>query len=56
MKHVTLKNIYTGEIVFCKNINETIEGGGLSFVKVFKENNPQRTFLVNKEAFKILNK
>jgi hypothetical protein len=56
MKTVKLKNIYTGEIVYCKDMNETSEGGGLTFIKVFKEDNVQRTFLVNREAFNILDK
>ena len=55
MKIIKLKNIYTGEIVLCKDINETTEGGGLTFIKVFKEENQQRTFLVNREAFTFVN-
>jgi hypothetical protein len=54
MKLIKLKNVYTGEIVYCKDINETSEGGGLTFIRVFKEDNHQRTFLVNREAFRIL--
>ena len=54
MKLIKLKNIYTGEIVYCNDINETSEGGGLTFIRVFKEDNQQRTFLVNREAFRIL--
>ena len=56
MKIVKLKNIYTGDIVFCSDLNDTKEGDGKVFVKVFKEENPQRIFLVNREAFIILNK
>lgn len=56
MKIVKLKNIYTGEIVFCSDVNETIDGDGKTFIKVFKEEHPQRIFLVNREAFNILNK
>jgi hypothetical protein len=56
MKIVKLKNIYTGDIVYCKDLNDTTEGDGKVFVKVFKEENTQRTFLVNREAFTILDK
>lgn len=56
MKILKLKNVYTGEIVFCSDLNDTTEGDGKVFVRVFKEENPQRTFLVNREAFTILNK
>jgi hypothetical protein len=56
MKIVKLKNIYTKEIVFCRDLNDTTEGDDKVFIRVFKEENPQRTFLVNREAFVILNK
>lgn len=56
MKTVRMKNIYTGEIVFCKDLNETTEADNKVFVRVFKEENPQRFFLVNREAFTILTK
>lgn len=55
MKVIKLKNVYTGEIVLCKDINETTIGDGKTFIKVFKEEHPQRIFLVNREAFSILN-
>jgi len=54
MKVLKLKNRFTGEIVFCKNINDTSEGNGITFIKVWKEENPQRIFLVNREAFSIV--
>ena len=56
MKIVKLKNIYTGEIILCRDLKDTTEGDGKVFVKVFKEENPQRTFLVNREAFTVLDK
>lgn len=49
---VKLKNIYNGEEVFCENLNETYETDGITFIKVFRDNNPARKFLVNKAAFK----
>jgi len=56
MKIVKLKNIYTGEIILCRDLKDTTEGDGKVFVKVFKEENPQRTFLVNREGFTVLDK
>ena len=55
MKLLKLKNVYTGEIVLCKDLKDITEGDGKVFVKVFKEENPNRTFLVNREAFTVLN-
>lgn len=54
MKVLKLKNIFTGEVVFCKDINDTTEGQDYTFIKVWREENPQRIFLVNREAFTIL--
>ena len=54
MKLLRLKNVYTGEIVVCQDINDVTEGNGTVFIIVFKEEYPHRTFLVNKEAFKLL--
>jgi len=54
MKLLRLRNVYTGDIVFCKDLNDITESDELVFVRVFKQENPERTFLVNREAFKIL--
>ena len=51
-----LKNIFNGEIVFCENIEDTKIVEGLNFIKVFTEENINRFFLVNRAAYKILNK
>lgn len=51
MKSVKLKNIFNGEIVYCNDLNDITETNGVKFIKVFKEENLDRTFLVNKEAF-----
>jgi len=56
MKVVKLKNIYTGETVVCEKFEETVQSDGKVFVRVYKEENPLRTFLVNREAFVVLNK
>lgn len=55
MKLLKLKNVYTGEIVLCEDLRDITEGDGKIFVKVFKEENPNRTFLVNREAFTVQN-
>jgi hypothetical protein len=48
-----LKNRYTGEVVYCTNIKEVIEQAPYNFIRVFKEDLPQRTYLVNKDAFEL---
>ena len=55
MKPTKLKNIYTGDIVYCNNINENSIVDDKVFIKVFKEENLNRTFLVNLAAFKATN-
>ena len=54
MKLLRLRNVYTGEVVVCEDINDVVEGNGINFITVFREEYPHRTFLVNKEAFKVL--
>lgn len=56
MKVFKLKNRFTGDIVYCKDMNSITEANGMKFIKVYKEENPQRIFLVNLEAFTILDK
>ena len=51
-----LKNIFNGEIVFCKNIEDIRVVEDINFIKVFTEENIKRFFLVNRAAYKILNK
>jgi len=54
MKVYKLENIFTGDIVFCENIEEVKPIDNLKFITVFKEENTNRTFLVNKDAFKVI--
>ena len=54
MKPTKLKNIYTGDIVYCHNTNEITLVEEKSFIKVYSEDNPQRIFLVNRAAFNII--
>jgi hypothetical protein len=56
MKLVKLKNKFTGDIVFCKDIKDITEANGMKFIKVYKDENPSRTFLVNLDAFVTLDK
>jgi hypothetical protein len=51
---VKLKNIFSNEIVYCLDINNVKESDGIKFIRVYKEENPKRTFLVNKDAFKVV--
>jgi hypothetical protein len=53
---VRLKNKYTNDIVFTKNIKDVYTQGGMDFIRVYNEKNPERTYLANKEAFEILDK
>ena len=55
-KELKLKNKYTGDIVHTKNYDLIEEVNGQKFIKVFDPVNPNRFFLVNREAFVILNK
>jgi hypothetical protein len=56
LKVKKLKNRYTSEIVYTRDINETVINGENTFIKVYRENNPNREFLVNKDAYEILAK
>jgi hypothetical protein len=53
---VRLKNKYTNDIVFTKNLKDVYTQGGMDFIRVYNEKNPERTYLANKEAFEILDK
>lgn len=51
-----LKNIYTGETVVTSNLYEKRVEGPMTFIQVFAEQNPQRKYFVNLEAFKKITK
>ena len=53
---IKLENIFNGEIVFCEDMENIKIVEGLNFIKVFTEENIERFFLVNRAAYKILNK
>jgi len=46
-----LKNIYNGDIVYTKEYDKVKESEGIKFIRVYNNNNPQRLFLVNREAY-----
>jgi len=50
-KEVKLKNRYTGEIVYTKDLNDVTFSDGIVFVKVFNDKQPNRIYLANREAF-----
>jgi len=56
MKLVKLKNRYNGEIVYCKDINDVTAEGTYTFIKVYKEEVPDRIYLVNKDAYVLVSK
>lgn len=53
-KEVKLKNKYNGDIVFTKAYNEIREENGIKFIQVYNQTNPNRVYLVNREAFDII--
>ena len=56
VKEVKLKNRYTAEVVHTKEYDKVIPSGSTEFIKVYHPENPQRTYLVNRLAFDILDK
>jgi hypothetical protein len=56
MKIVKLQNRYNGEIVYCKDINDVSAEGNYKFIKVYKEQLPERIYLVNKDAYVLVTK
>lgn len=50
-KVVKLKNRYTGEIVYTKDLNDVSFSDGIVFLKVYNDKQPNRIYLANKEAF-----
>ena len=51
---VKLVNKYTQEEVYTRNYDDVIREGSNEFIRVFNNNNPQRTYLVNKNAFNVV--
>ena len=51
---VRLKNRYTGDIVYTKSYDTVEEQGGMKFIRVYNEKNPERTSMANRDAFEVL--
>jgi len=50
-KITELKNIYTGEIVCTSNLYEKRVDSTMTFIQVYKPEEPQRKYFVNNAAF-----
>lgn len=55
-KVVILKNLYTGEIIHTNKYDDVDSVKGVEFIQVYKPENPERKYFVNRSAFEILNK
>ena len=55
-KLVKLKNRYSSEIVHTDQYDEVKKEGNYQFILVYHPENPQRKFLVNREAYEKLTK
>jgi hypothetical protein len=55
-KAILLINKYTKEEVYTRNYDDVIKEGTNEFIRVFQQSNPQRTFLVNRQAFVVSKK
>jgi hypothetical protein len=51
---VKLINKYTKEEVYTRDYDKVIKEGNNEFIQVFNQNNPNRTYLVNRTAFVIV--
>ena len=51
---VKLVNKYTKEEVFTRDYDDVIREGANEFVRVFTQSNPQRTYLVNRQAYDVV--
>ena len=50
-KITRLVNKYTKEEVYTRDYDDFVREGTNEFIRVFQKSNPQRTFLVNRQAF-----
>jgi len=51
---IKLVNKYTKEEVFTRDYNDVIKDGNNEFIRVYESSNPQRTYLVNRQAFVVV--
>lgn len=55
-KVTRLINKYTQEEVYTRDYDDVIREGTNEFIRVFQSSNPQRTYLVNRQAFVVAKK
>lgn len=55
-KVVKLKNRYSSEVVHTESYDDVKKDGNYNFIVVYHPENPERKFLVNREAYEKLNK
>lgn len=53
-KDVELKNKYTGDIVYTRKLNEVTNVNDINFIRVYSKDNPERTYLVNRDAYEVI--
>lgn len=51
---VKLINNYTKEEVYTRDYDDIMREGSNEFIRVFQLSNPNRTYLVNRQAFSIV--
>jgi len=56
VKLVKLKNRYSSEVVFTENYDDVRREGNYNFILVHHEESPQRKFLINRDAYEIVDK
>lgn len=49
-----LKNKYSNEFVMCDNMKDIVEDENYKFIKVYKQEQPHRVYLVNKDAYEVV--
>lgn len=55
-KVVKLRNRYSSEIVYTDNYDDVRVDNNYKFILVYHPENPERKFLVNREAYEKINK
>jgi hypothetical protein len=53
-KDVKLKNKYNGVVVYTRDYGDVYKVNEMRFIRVYDEQNPQRTYLANIEAFDLI--
>ena len=53
-KSIKLVNKYTKEEVYTRDYDNVVKDGNNEFIRVFEPHNPNRTFLVNRQAFVVV--